>query len=829
VIENPELQLAYEYVQFTGEHVFLTGKAGTGKTTFLRSLKDRCSKRLIVVAPTGVAALNAGGVTIHSFFQVPFGPLIPEASYGDSPNAQSNPLARKFNRTKINIIKTLDLLVIDEISMVRADLLDGIDTVLRRYRDRTRPFGGVQLLMIGDLQQLAPVIKDEDWAILRPHYDTGFFFGSLALRQAPFVTIELRHIYRQGDHHFIELLNKVRENRLDEKAREALNQRYRPGYQAEGDEGIVTLTTHNAQAQRINETKMAALSSRTRTFEADIKGDFPEYLHPTAASLTLKIDAQVMFVKNDSASEKRYFNGKIGRLTAFDEESITVQCPEDADSIVVTSETWENAKYALDEQTKEIQEEVVGSFTQMPLKPAWAITIHKSQGLTFDKAIIDAQAAFTHGQVYVALSRCRTLEGLVLSTPIRSQGLTTDAQVLSFSKEVEKYPPGPEDLAQARHVYEQSLLVELFNFETFGRLLVRIINRTKEHARALPENPQSRFMELGLETRDHISHVGEKFHTQIRSLTGDRSMAIEGHEILQERVRKGCAYFMDKITTLLLEPLQAMVVASDNQKARKAVEEAIDQLIRQVQIKLACLKACAQGFSIQTYLTVRAQASVDTRSARHRHRAKDQEPAVDVAHPDLYQRLKAWRQAKAHEQDVAPNTLITLKTMINVANGSPQSRMQLKKVRGIGKKTLASIGDELLAIICDYTASHKKVGVPTIDKPAMHHDASDTRQVSLDLFRDGKNIAEIAKHRGLVASTIETHLAHFVKIGQLPLEEIMPLEKAQPAMEFLRAEQMLALSPAKEKFGDQYTYGELRMILYHLIHTGVMADPSQAD
>ncbi|MCP4455615.1 MAG: AAA family ATPase, partial [Planctomycetes bacterium] len=372
MIENSQLQLAYEYVQFTGTHVFLTGKAGTGKTTFLRSMKDRCSKRMIVVGPTGVAALNAGGVTIHSFFQMPFGPLVPENATGGDRNSEGKPLARKFSRKKINIIKTLDLLVIDEISMVRADLLDGIDAVLRQYKDRTQPFGGVQLLMIGDLQQLAPVIKDEDWAILRPYYNTGFFFGSLALQPAPFVTIELKHIYRQDDPHFIDLLNRVRENRLDDEASKALNQRYRPGYQAEAHEGVVTLTTHNAQAQRINEAKLTAISKRARTFEADIKGDFAEYLHPTAACLALKIGAQVMFVKNDSAPEKRYFNGKIGTLTAFDDEVIKVQCQGDDDPIAVTPETWQNMKYTLDEQTKEINQEVIGSFTQMPLKAAWA-------------------------------------------------------------------------------------------------------------------------------------------------------------------------------------------------------------------------------------------------------------------------------------------------------------------------------------------------------------------------------------------------------------------------------------------------------------------------
>lgn len=700
--DNPQLQLAYDYVESTGHHVFLTGKAGTGKTTFLKSLKNRSSKRLIIVAPTGVAALNAGGVTIHSFFQMPFGPLIPEIAGVTPAHFQGNSLTRKFNKTKINIIRSLDLLIIDEISMVRADLLDAIDGVLRRYRERDLPFGGVQLLMIGDLQQLPPVIKDEDWSILRQYYQTAFFFGSLALRQTDYVSIELKHIYRQSDVHFINLLNRVRENRLDAKAQILLQQRYQPGYTPDDKDGTITLTTHNAQARRLNETKLDALPKRPRTFHARIEGDFPEHLFPTEVELILKVGAQVMFVKNDSDSEKRYFNGKIGELKGFEEEGIRVYCQEDNSTIIVTPETWENTKYTLDEETKAIQPEVVGAFTQVPLKPAWAITIHKSQGLTFDKVVVDAQAAFAHGQVYVALSRCRTLEGLVLSTPIRAQGLPSDNQVLSFSEDVTKQAPGPAELEQARYTYQQTLVLDLFNFDSFHRHMARIIKRIKDHRSVWVRDPLDGLVDLGRETREHISGVAEKFHRQINAMSANGTVDIENNEALQDRIRKGCTYFIDKIKTLLVLALETVTLETDNQAVHRSVEEAIDRLLQQAYRKIAGLEVCSQGFTTKTYLKVRAEQAIETRTRKKRRPTEDAGFTRDLAHPELYQRLKTWREGKARKEAVPPNTLITLRTLINLANALPTSRTQLKRVRGIGKKTMARIGDELLDIVSAY-------------------------------------------------------------------------------------------------------------------------------
>lgn len=383
-INNPQLQLAFDFVQYTGTNIFLTGKAGTGKTTFLHNLKKKSPKRMIVVAPTGVAAINAGGVTIHSFFQMPFGPFIPaDFAKNSSPQEEDKIASRhnqKFNREKINIIKSLDLLVIDEISMVRADLLDGIDEVLRRYKDRYKPFGGVQLLMIGDLQQLAPVAKDDEWNLLKDYYNTVFFFSSKALQKTKHITIELKHIYRQSDSIFIAMLNKIRENNIDDKTLGELNKRHIPGFDPEEKEGYITLTTHNYQAQEINESKLRKLSAKSHSFNAKIEGEFPEYSYPTEFELILKTGAQVMFVKNDSSPDKQYFNGKIGRVTNFSEGIIYVKCSGEPSPIQVEKEEWQNTKYSIDDKTKEIKETVAGTFVQYPLKLAWPLQYIKVRG-----------------------------------------------------------------------------------------------------------------------------------------------------------------------------------------------------------------------------------------------------------------------------------------------------------------------------------------------------------------------------------------------------------------------------------------------------------------
>ena len=433
---NKELDLAWDFINNTDRNVFLTGKAGTGKTTFLHKLKKESLKRAVVVAPTGVAAINAKGVTIHSFFQMPFGPILPNQDLNNSSGFN-----RKFNRTKINIIKSLDLLIIDEISMVRADLLDGIDKTLRRYRNRIKVFGGVQVLMIGDLQQLSPVIKENEWSLLKPFYKNIFFFSSQAYQECNAITVELKYIYRQDNPKFINILNEIRTNNLSQSSASELNKRWIPDFTPTEDEGYISLTTHNNRAEQTNNSQLEKLSGKTKVYNARIEGKFPKFSHPNKEELELKVGAQVMFIKNDSSPEKLYFNGKIGKVILLDKNEVVVKCPDDQFNIITTPEEWENINYKVDKETKTITENKIGSYIQMPLRLAWSITIHKSQGLTFEKAIIDAEAAFAHGQTYVALSRCKSLEGLVLKSKINSDQIISDSNVISFNEENENENP----------------------------------------------------------------------------------------------------------------------------------------------------------------------------------------------------------------------------------------------------------------------------------------------------------------------------------------------------------------------------------------------------
>jgi len=429
--QNEALELAYNFIENTDRNVFLTGKAGTGKTTFLHRIKSESLKRMVVVAPTGVAAINAKGVTIHSFFQLPFGPILPNTQ---SPYADR--IQRKFSKTKIDIIKSLDLVIIDEISMVRADVLDGIDEVLRRYKDKTKVFGGAQVLMIGDLQQLAPVIRPDEWQLLKSHYQNAFFFSSKAYQQAKAINIELKHIYRQQNEAFISVLNEVRHNTLSEASLQLLNARYQPDFETQEGDGYITLTTHNRKADSINQSKLDDLETKTQTYTAEIYKNFSEKNFPNDELLELKVGAQVMFIKNDSSFEKRYYNGKIGTITALHDDTVTVTCAED-DIIEVDVETWENIKYNLDKDTQEITEVLEGSYTQIPLRLAWAITIHKSQGKTLENVIIDlGRGAFAPGQVYVALSRCKSYENLVLKQPIRPRDIWCDQSILDFARTI---------------------------------------------------------------------------------------------------------------------------------------------------------------------------------------------------------------------------------------------------------------------------------------------------------------------------------------------------------------------------------------------------------
>ncbi|MBO7102057.1 MAG: AAA family ATPase, partial [Bacteroidaceae bacterium] len=506
---NQEMNLAWQYIEGTHVSVFLTGKAGTGKTTFLKKIRELSPKRMVVVAPTGVAAINAQGVTIHSFFQLSIGVHLPGMQ---RPEGRSY---YQFSKEKKNILRTLDLLVIDEISMVRADLLDAIDNVLRTYKDRTQPFGGVQLLLIGDLQQLAPVAVEKEWAMLKDYYDTPYFFSSKALQQISYVTIELKHIYRQSDERFIQLLANVREGNLDAATISALNSRYIANFEPAEEEGFIRLTTHNNMAQRYNEQKLEAINRSERHFVCEVTGEFPENSYPADKDLTLKMGAQVMFIKNDPSADHAFYNGKIGRIVGFSDEGIMVKCPEDQQTIVVGQLSWENTKVTINETTKEIQEEVIGIFKQIPLHLAWAITIHKSQGLTFDRAILDINDSFAHGQVYVALSRCRSLEGMVLSRPLNIRKLAVDESVNQFiSKELEEATHASEQLGSMRYEYFKTLLNELFDFRRNYEQMNHVLRIYEEDLYRSNPNLNEQWRKATENYKTNIIEVSMKFKEQ---------------------------------------------------------------------------------------------------------------------------------------------------------------------------------------------------------------------------------------------------------------------------------------------------------------------------
>lgn len=619
------MNLAWQFVKNTGTSIFLTGKAGTGKTTFLRALKDKLPKRMVVVAPTGIAAINANGVTIHSFFQLPFAPYVPNSIF------KTEGIFR-VSKEKQRILRTLDLLVIDEISMVRADLLDSVDMVLRRYRDRSTPFGGVQLLLIGDLQQLPPVVRDEEWTLLGKYYDSPYFFSSLALKQTGYITIELKHVYRQNDLEFLSLLNKIRDNKADQDTFNRLNNRYIPNFVPPSDTDYIRLVTHNYQAQSINESKLAELPGVSRQYKASITGEFPEQSYPTEFVLELKENAQVMFVKNDSTGKGRYYNGMLGKVVSTTPRGVTVKSNETGELIDLLPEEWTNAKYVLNKDTHEIEEEVEGTFKQFPLRLAWAVTIHKSQGLTFEHAIIDAQHSFAHGQTYVALSRCKTLEGLVLSSPLSTNAVICDEKVHQFNMDASAHQPNSEMLSQMQRAYELNLIDELFDFRPIGIAFERITRFIDEHfARRYPRLLQE--YRLARPILDEIVAVAAKFRLQYTQMLATQQGQELGNEVIQ-RIRSGAEYFHKRLS-LLVEMHRKNKIDTDNKALKKTLKERYSDVHEALDFKWNLLKYESRedvSFGIGDYLSAKAKlllGTVDTDKPNTK-KAKEVKPKVDT-------------------------------------------------------------------------------------------------------------------------------------------------------------------------------------------------------
>ncbi len=808
-IKNPELELAWNFVEKTNRNIFLTGKAGTGKTTFLRKIKKESLKRMVVVAPTGVAAINAKGVTIHSFFQMPFGPILPENA---QQSQQDNKYQKKFAKKKIDIIRSLDLLVIDEISMVRADLLDGIDQVLRRYKNRDQVFGGVQILMIGDLQQLSPVVKPNEWQLLQAHYFTPYFFSSKSFQQSNAIGIELKHIYRQDNQEFIQILNEIRNNNLSQESAKALNKRHIPNFSPGKDEGYITLTTHNNRANEMNKVELQKLSSKSFKYQAEIEKDFPKQMFPTFEQLELKEGAQVMFIKNDSDQAKRFFNGKIGTIVSLNNTLIKVQCPGDTEEIVVGKEVWENVKYSINKSTKDINEDVVGSFTQFPLRLAWAITIHKSQGLTFEKAIIDAEESFAHGQTYVALSRCKTLEGIVLTRPIQPESIINDSRVTTFTKQVEDNLPNEEHLNRSQKAYQLSLMANVFDYQLLIFPIKRLISIYYNFKTSLRGNIIDPLMAIQDKGIFELQKVGRGFNAQLQNLSAT-VVNPEMDPTIQERLKKGIQYFLKFTEEQIKIPFDSIEYSTDNQAVNKDFKKQMTLFQERLNEKLFILKGLEKdGFSTTKVLNLRAKAVLF--EAVKPKRPKKVYTATE--HPELFNELKQYRNKQANADEVPHYVIFPQDTLFELCEFLPRTEKELLAISGMGKGRVEKYGKEILEIVLVYCAENgaePKKNILEIPPVTKKISKGTTAKATFDLFKSGKSISEVASARGLAKSTIEGHLSNFILTGDLDILDLMDKDKYIELKKIMETTEYDSFSQLKSKIDRKFSYADLRAVL----------------
>jgi hypothetical protein len=745
--ENNPAEIAAKFINYTSRHIFLTGKAGTGKTTFLRSLINQTHKKAVIVAPTGIAAINAAGVTIHSLFQLPFGTYLPkQPSGGDSHYNQQYNTPRtitrhlQMNSTKRKIFLDLELLIIDEVSMLRADLLDAIDMVLRYIRKNNDSFGGVQVLFIGDLHQLPPVVKSTEWQLLGEFYKSAFFFDALALQQHPPVYIELEKIYRQTDDVFIKLLNNLRNNSVGADDLALLKQFYREDFKPVLKDKYITLTTHNQKADALNRTSLAELKAELWSYKCDIEDEFSESSYPAEHVLELKVGAQVMFIKNDPTPEKRFFNGKIATVTDLQKDSIEVQTEGVNDKIKLEKFTWKNIRYTTDKVTNEIKEDVVGKFTQYPIKLAWAITVHKSQGLTFDKAIVDIGGAFAPGQIYVALSRLRSLDGLILTSLISGSGIRQDPNVSLFSKRKQEQPLLDEQIKAESEHFLRNYLLKCFDLSSLDNFVYEHVHSYTKDMNKSAKQKHFKWAQQLLKEMTDLKLNGNKFMSQILRLYQDQSTA--GFALLLERTVAAENYF---------NPIL--------QKMSKNIFERME-LVKQDKQVVAFLTELLEMESL------------------------------------FYEQYKSIRKATALLRATIVGQDFT-KEDVNKLLNQAEREFQLQKVFAMPNAL-------------DFNAKKPRASKAKAEKKDKAP-KTDTKDMSLQLHREGKSIAEIAKTRKLVVGTVEAHLAHYIATQEISAKGIIDNKKLDKILKAIRELKTLQMNPIREHLGRDYTFGEIKI------------------
>lgn len=759
-VEKSPAEIAAAFINRTNKNVFLTGKAGTGKTTFLKNIVGSTHKKCVVAAPTGIAAINAGGVTLHSLFQLPFGAFVPGplpagglSQYIKVNDKNSLLKELQLNSVKRNLLREIELLIIDEVSMLRSDLLDAIDVILRSVRrNYNSPFGGLQILFIGDLLQLPPVVKEEEWQLLQRYYNSPYFFDALVLRQYKPVYVELNKIYRQDDETFIQLLNHLRSNKLTVDDIALLNSYYKEGFKPKPEENYITLTTHNIKADRINKEYLNELKSSSYFYKAIIEGDFNENSFPVELNMELKVGAQVMFVKNDPSGAQRFFNGKIGVVENLTEKEIWVACNDSSKPISVERYEWQNIKYSLDVTSGEITEKVVGKFLQYPLKLAWAITVHKSQGLTFDKAIIDIDKVFAPGQAYVALSRLRSLNGLVLNERINYKGIETDAHVKSFSDSKQDQEELVKQIDNSQTDYLRDVLLKAFDFYNLNNVFQNHAISYDQDKKKSAKTPQK---EWALQLKDKTESLqtnGSKFLTQINAILGS---GVPDFKLLNERVEAAINYFEPILSDLQEQILNKVKELNREKRIKVYLEELLELeavcFLKSVELKKSVLfsKNIPEGKSV---LKEEIKALVNS-NARE-------------------QKLTACLQRDAEYEMEREEKL--------------QARRERRK-----KRKEKSIEEEESTL-------ESKVS---------------TQEQSFLLFKDGHDVESIAKMRGMALSTIEGHLVPYVAKGFLSASQFVSDDKSSHILEVAKKLNTYKLGEIKNALGDEYTYTEIKFAL----------------